>query len=704
MVKRAKLQRKDPRRTAQRTPHLITVDDGGTGVVFKLKLEHLIVLEALEKVNYTYNRVASNVEIVDAIHIRDKKRLEQTYANKMGTIVSKILELLRARGLVFVTVAANERRFYGSTKVLSQEGAQAPLIQSRRSRVFGLVCETVAKLGRAVRLADVMEHASTSEHARDISPTEITRDVLSLHQTGELNIVARLRGDGKGISLYLPSELDPEDYMPAEPLTWLERVANAFNMLWDEHVKAAAAEGLRPRPISTGEVRAWLKDSGESTLNLNDPMFLINALQQLARTSRPIVRKIKRGDQKAVLWVPIGVKDEELRLGDIYISDMERVAEAVKRAVKKLGRPVNSKDLEREFETDPCLRPAGERRTFELLSELVKGRTYRNREGGYTRPRIFRAGRIVGRTYYCADNLRGASAYILLRQLDLRWAATDADNALESVERCILPSVALGKVLLLATETEKILKRIDCILENKDCDQATLREAKDLRQQVSESERAAQVWLSTHTSGSQNLPREVSTKIPGWTGKDIFPILIPFCPMESKTKSATKTAMYLCRSIRRIPNPGYQGRFSDDHGTAVEFLFDRTEALLYIARQWGGHECCLQAMIAKNELGLLRDPRFVFPALESSDFEVRLTGVACLAFLWSEEGNRLLKDVATSDPDFGVRQSALWAYAFARGEGAVELASNLAEADANPHVRSFAKQMLEPNDKGLWAL
>ncbi len=64
-------------------------------------------------------------------------------------------------------------------------------------------------------------------------------------------------------------------------------------------------------------------------------------------------------------------------------------------------------------------------------------------------------------------------------------------------------------------------------------------------------------------------------------------------------------------------------------------------------------------MIAKNELGLLRGPRFVVPAFESSDFEVRFAGVACLAFLRSKEGNRLLKDVVTSDLRFGLRQSAL---------------------------------------------
>lgn len=680
--------------------------DTDAATLFKLKLEHLIVLEALENANLSHGRVVSTAEVAGTLHARDRKRLEETYSNNLGQIIAKILGLLCTRGLVFSLTAANERRFFGSARVLSPDGGQAPIILSRRSKVLGLVREAVTRLGRAVRLADVIEHATTSEYAGDIPPIEITRDVLSLEQTGELKIVARLRGDGKGLNLYLPSELDPTQYMPSEPLTWLEQVVNAFDSLWANHVKAAAAEGLLPRPVSTGEVRTWLKTSLRDHANLNDPMILINAMQQFARTANPILRKLKRGNRKAVLWAPVGVKDEELRLGGAYASDTERVAEAVVRAVKRLGRPVNTKDVEQEFELDPFLRPAGMQRTFEILSEAAKSSTGVESNGreGSVRRRVFRAGRLVGRTYYCIDNVQEANAYIELRKLESQWAAAGADKELTAIASCVLRPVAAGRVLRLATEAKGILQKLDNILVNTHCDGATHREASDLHRQVSECAHSALNWLSSHTSETHNLPSEVSMDIPGWTGEDLLPILIPLYPFADATKSAEKVTLYLAQSIRRIPNPEYRNRFSESHNTAVAFLFDRTDALLYIAKQWGGHECCLQAMIARNELGLLRDSRFIFPALESPSFEVRLTGVACLAFLWSDEGNRLLKEAAIGDPDFGVRQSALWAYGFARGKDAVELISSRAEDDPHPHVRSFAKQMLEPNDKGLWAL
>lgn len=705
MAKRTKRVRQDVSRAEFSKVLTVRVDAGDAETILKLKLQHLIVLEALENANLTHTRVVSTAEIANVLTATDRKRLEESYANNLGRIIAKILELLCTRGLVFSLTAANGRCFFGSVRVLSPDGGQAPIILSRRSKVLELVREAVTKHGRGVRVADVVEHAAASEYADDIPPIEITRDVLSLEQTGELSIIARLRGDGKGVNLYLPSELDPKQYMPTEPLTWLEQVINAFDSIWADHAKAAA-EGLLPHPVSTGEVRAWLKTSMENHANLNDPMILINAMQQLARTENPTLRKIKRGDRKAVLWAPVGVKDKELRLSDAYPSDMERVTEAVKRAVKRLGRPVNAKDVGQEFALDPFLQPVGSQRTFELLSEAAKANAEVGGDGWTkrARQRIFRAGRLVGRTYYCVDNVQEANAYIRLRQLDSQWAASGADEELSAVASCVLRSLAAGRVLHLVTQAKDILRKVDDILIDTNCDGTTHREANDLRRQVSECEQSALNWLSSHASETQNLPAEVSMEIPGWTGKDIFPILLPLYPFANETKSAKKVTLYLAQSIRRIPNPEYRHRFSDTHNTAVAFLFDRTDALLYIAKQWGGHECCLQAMIARNELGLLRDPRFVFPAFESSDFEVRLAGVACLAFLWSEEGNRLLKEVATSDPDFGVRQSALWAYAFAGGGGAVELTSNLAEGDAHPHVRSFAKQMLEPNDKGLWAL
>src|SRR5205085_7303454 len=103
-------------------------------------------------------------------------------------------------------------------------------------------------------------------------------------------------------------------------------------------------------------------------------------------------------------------------------------------------------------------------------------------------------------------------------------------------------------------------------------------------------------------------------------------------------------------SIRRVPNPGFRSRFNQKPDEAAEYLFDRTDALLYAAQKWGGYECCFQSALAASNLGLLRDARFVFPLLSMKPFDDRLTGVACLAFLQTEESIERLKDAAVGDP------------------------------------------------------
>jgi hypothetical protein len=66
------------------------------------------------------------------------------------------------------------------------------------------------------------------------------------------------------------------------------------------------------------------------------------------------------------------------------------------------------------------------------------------------------------------------------------------------------------------------------------------------------------------------------------------------------------------RRVRQIPNPNFEWRFSKDSEQAAEFFFDSTDALFYTANRWGGPECSLQATLAKQELGILRDPALYF--------------------------------------------------------------------------------------------
>jgi hypothetical protein len=84
--------------------------------------------------------------------------------------------------------------------------------------------------------------------------------------------------------------------------------------------------------------------------------------------------------------------------------------------------------------------------------------------------------------------------------------------------------------------------------------------------------------------------------------------------------------------------------------------------------------------------------------------KVQLRSIAGLAYLWSAEGNELLRLVALNDSEPGLRQSALWAYGFAGGRGAEELLWERAGSDPDLRTRAFfiqALECLELND-GLW--
>jgi hypothetical protein len=200
----------------------------------------------------------------------------------------------------------------------------------------------------------------------------------------------------------------------------------------------------------------------------------------------------------------------------------------------------------------------------------------------------------------------------------------------------------------------------------------------------------------------RSLPESIRTDSPGWTADDLFYVFSPLHPGIQKYEDHNDLNTLFHRKIHRIPNPAFKHRFSQEPCGASEFLYDQADALFYAARRWGGYECRFQAKTAHDELGWLRDVRYVFPALRDKDMRIRLTGVACLAFLWSTEGNDYLRQIVSEDPEPGVRQSALWAYGFAGGIDAQELLRERSENDADNYARAFAKQALQLGERGWW--
>jgi len=671
-----------------------------------IKAEYSIILQALKVANLAFGRVVNIDEIAEAILPKESKQLEEIYVRDRRRTISYILTRLIPSGLVFSLGRIHNYGYYGSVDVLDPTNSPLPLIQSRRQRVLELIRAAVSELRRAVRMGDILEYATGRPECLDLSNSLISRSVVSLAETGELRVIDSIRGDSKGMNLYLPHEMDPSQYDAAQPLTWMQEITAAFEDLWDERIKTSSGENRKPKPISTGEVRAKISASSPGHHHLKSPYDLINSLQQLAKTGKPVIRKVGRTGQKAVLWAPASATDKELDF-NTYANDAERIGEAVQRAAKLLGRPVNIRDVKEEIKCDPSLQLTGSSKLYEVLADVSKKAVEAGNGKGRVRrvtQRIYKVGKIDGEAYYCSNKVPEACVFVQFHQLKSQWSRANHEEDLNNLETCSLSSVAAGRAMLIEIEAKANLQELENILKSKQLDNTDRHDAEKLCGQISEVLDNAKQWLTLRYSKQIKLPFDIDISVPGWTAQELLQVIKPLYPQAQKITRSAKFISLMFGSIRQIPNPIFKSRFSTDPRIAAEFLYDRADALLYSAKQWGGYECCFQAMLACNELGRLRDPRFVIADLESKSFEARLACVACLAFLWSDEGNKRLRDIAVKDPDPGVRQSALWAYGFAGGKESFELLSNQERNDPHAQVRVFAKETLMASQDNWWTI
>ncbi len=674
----------------------------------RLMRGHQIVLTSLEVANVSLRRVTTVTETAERLLPKEVRWLGKNYEKELSSLISSILESLIKKGLVFSPGRLGKHRYYGATGILDPERSTLPDSLSRRRRVLGIVYRAVEHFGRAVRTGDVLEFVCGMDEPGGISPELITRDMMNLAETGELALVATVRGDEKGANLYLPSDLNPEPFLPTEPLTWLEDVARSFTDLWNEELNHATDEGRKARPLSTGAVRTKVGEATSWPANLEDPRLLPNALLQLAHPDNALIRKVERKGQQSLMWAPVGVIDESLDLGDAYVSDAERVSMAVERGCRRLGRPVNIRDVRDEIEMDPALQPAGKSPLRSIVSDVSKQTI--DAGNGNRRDRVnchyIHVGKVNGDSYYHHDAATGdeARSYVRFRQLELRWSETAESAAHSDYRACMLPSVAIGRAMLVRAEVERLINDLDELLQERAVDQATRREAQSLRERVAEVIGTASEWLARQDTACLNIPRKVSTSITGWTAAELLQAFKPLYPAAKKLDSPNRLTTMIGRKIRRFPNPEFKSRFSKDPHKASEFLFDRADALLFAAARWGSYECCMQAMLIRSEIGALRDPRFIYPAFSSPSFEERLRAIACLAYVQSELGNELLRDASLNDREPGLRQSALWAYGFSGGEGSNELLAQRAKEDPDGRVRAFCQGALESltKNEGLW--
>jgi hypothetical protein len=680
----------------------------------RLKPEHRVVLNALEVANTVHQRVATVSEVTKALslHSRGTRLIKKAYSTRPNIAVAKILAQLHTRGIIFSPGVIGDYRYYGSERSLHPEARALPSLTTRRRRVLQLVRDTVFALGRAVRTGEVLNHATCQLDGFDISPELITRDILSLKRTGDLMLVeSTLHRDKEGKNYYLPRELAPADFPAKRPLTWLEEVANYFKELWEERVRDATASSCLPRPVSSAELRNYILSLPQHHPNLQKRMFLVNALIQLSESAHAVVRKVRRPSQRAVLWVPFDVPDESVDLGDLFVSDAERLGEAVARAIRHLGRPVNVKDIRAEIKLDPMLHPASVASLASVISDLSKLQRRSSRQGidiHYSRKlvRIFRAGRIDNDTYYyhAEEGLNDAKFFVQFEQLKRKWSACGTTEQMTTLGGCAYPPIVLGRALMIEADAKRLRIGLEKLLKTGHGAVAVRGDAECLLEQIRSVTEQVQVWLKGKQCSALKCPSEVNPNPPMWTAAELLAFLKPFYPLAQEITDPNKLIRLVFRSVRRIPNPSFRSRFKRKADEAAEYFFDRTDALLYAAQKWGGHECCFQSSMAASNLGLLRDARFVFPLLSMDRFDDRLTGIACLAFLQTKEAVERLKESAVKDPSSVVREAALWACGFVEGERANDLFVFQQKHDSDARIREFSKtaQQFKPFD--WWSL
>lgn len=660
---------------------------------------HEIILEALQIANVTFDRAVCVAEINDFLTERQRAEICGDSPGTLSSIIARNLHRLLEMNQVLKAGQLSRRIYYASRKVYTVDNVRLPeTVTSCRRRVLRMVEDAVQSSGKALRLCEILDYAGECPELHGYPTKMIGKSVHSLLESGNLKIVKTVRGDGRGLSLYLPAGCEVTEYLPQSPATWFEFVMSVFREIWNRHVAEAKLNKQRIAPVTTDEIRAAITATNRFPEKMRESWALLNALQGLAATRNPAIKKIRRPNLMLLFWIPVEVEESEIETADKYICDTERIGEAVRRACLRFSRPVKLKEVATEIGRDVSLKPVGPSRLRIRLSDLTKKHAGTVRGVKYLRVRwhVHRTGKIDGEAYFYHQDTPAAGNYVVYWQLLSDWQKLQPLRYINSIESAHSPLIALGRLRLLCRKISAALMQLDRFNGADAPLGISQAEISDFRAKVSRIAEVADYQLKIYAVQFPDLPEEVRCELRGWTGKTVIQTIKDFCLQTYKIEK--KTTLHLLKSARlqRYLNPEFTDSTDDNPRFASEYLYDETDAKIHIAKQWGGLECRLQAIFAHSELGLLRDSRFVLPTLLSNDYNSRLAAVACLAFLPPTEINQsALRDRASKDVDAGVRQSALWAYCFAQGEDAEDFVLERKFQDPSRQVREFAGKLAE---------
>lgn len=528
--------------------------------------------------------------------------------------------------------------------------------------ILELLKAAVEYYNRPVSYRDLIEFSRFSSDFPNFNFRRIREDIKRLLVTGETIKVGNSSNESGGRFVYLPINANVPETELLKISSPSQTVENAFFVLWNEKVAKAITESVLPKPILTNDIYQYLI---ANDFKFNDKRTLPNALLHLSQKNNPVIRKVDRKQERFSAWVPIDISDSELNLENIYGSDSERIKVAVQKCVKKYNRAVCAEEVLEEVNAGVDLQLTSKTSLAIQLNNSTKEKAYISGKlvNRHQHSIVRKAGQFNGTAYYFygkkTDEIK-YSPFVKFLNLKQRWEQSNAEKHLEEIEGCRLPTVAAGRALLVASEASKLLLEINEVINSNSLASEIKYEAENVSKNISQIIELAEEWIKSKNVKNLNLPSEVDTSTPVLTAKELLKIIKPFYSKAHEIENPNKLITLLYNDIRRVPNPNFKRRFSKKSDETASFLFDKTDALLFIALNWGGFESSFQANLAKAELGNLRDVRFIIPALNSKSFDERLSAVACLAFLQNEEGNEYLQKVITEDYDPNIRKAAIW--------------------------------------------
>ena len=653
---------------------------------------HRIVFEALEMANRTSNRAVLLGEVINALTKKQLSVLKGSYVNPLIDTVRQILKLLINRKLVFIARSDRHRHYYAAASVFNRNEMPFEFYPSYRQRVISLLRDVIKHYNRPVRIGDIDNYLDkvrpdiAGDH-KWFRPT-----IKRLTAEGIVKAVIKRRQVKCGGHFYLLSGMDPSSY-PSPELSRLEAVLMGFRELWEKETETARFENRPPSPITTEEIKNYIYNKFPKNI-LPHKRNLTEALIALSKQSSNIaIRRLKRDSYSKALWVPVEVKDDELEINGAPKGDSEKVYLAVEYAVKRLRRPVKVKDIKNEMNIHAELQITTENSLGVLLNTQAKF------------SKVKRAGWINGEYYYFWGNKNSplVKGYLTLKKIEGEWEKLDALLELNDLSNCSLELIAYGRCLLIKNAVEHLIPDLLPLGTDKEFGSVVNMEAQALHKQAEDVYSKAELWLKQNVEFTEGFPKSVNQNIPGVTAGELWELLQLLYPVGRKVETAALTSNLLSHDVRRIKNPLPKPVRCDGTRETVLYLFDRADAYIYIAHRWGGSEAGLQATLAKNNLGLLRDINFVLPCLSSCDYNDRLIAVACLAFLQVEGGLEALYNVCLKDADRGVRESALWAYAFIGGDMKA-LNDNLKQVEKNKSILDFAKRLESCSPAEVWCI